>query len=288
VLEDWPVEDQVEPRKPADSCAVLATAIGAQRRVLGGHSQSKSRRLKPKAIHELRVAIRRLLSAFSLCGALGLTLEGRSERRLRKLLSRLAPARDAHVQLRQLAELLPTHPGAAPLLVELRRQRRAASRRAQKRLQAFALADLGRDVSVLVGALRSASTSGAAVSAAMLGRLAAGHLRVERQLCGASADDPVALHAVRLALKDYRYALEALAPVLPASAHAVAASCEELQGVLGSAHDIHVLARTARELAERQDSAAVLGLADALDELSEKAHAVAAEALGRTRLPWLI
>ncbi|HYJ09720.1 MAG TPA: CHAD domain-containing protein [Polyangiaceae bacterium] len=281
------MEDQVTPREPADSSAVLATTIAAQRRVLGGHFQSKNRRLKPKAIHELRVAIRRLLSAFSLCGALGLTLEGRSRRRLRKLLSRLAPARDAHVQLRQLAELLPTHPGTAPLLVELRRQRRVASRRAQKRLQGFALADLDRDVSVVMDALRSAITSSAAVSAAMLGRLAAGHLTVERQLRGASADDPVALHAVRLALKDYRYALEALAKVLPASAQTLAASCEELQGVLGSAHDIHVLARTARELGKRQDSASVLGVADALDELSKKAHAAAAEALGRTRLPWL-
>ena len=281
------MEDRVTPGDPADSCAVLAAAIAAQRRVLGGHFQSKNRRLKPKPTHERRVAIRRLLSAFSLCSALGLTLESRSRRRLRKLLSRLAPARDAHVQLRQLAALLPTHPGTAPLLVELRRQRRAASRRAQKRFQAFALAELDQDVSVVVNALRSSIASSAAVSAAMLGRLAAGHLTVERHLREASAADPVALHSLRLALKDYRYALEALAPVLPASAHGLAASCEELQGVLGSAHDIHVLARTARELAKQQDSATGLGLADALDELSKKAHAVAADALGRTHLPWL-
>jgi CHAD domain-containing protein len=281
------VENQGTPHDPADSRAVLASAVEAQHRVLCGHFQSKNKRLQPKATHELRVAIRRLLSALSLGGALGVSPEGRSWRRLRKLLSRLAPARDAHVQLRQLAELLPTHPGTAPLLVHLRQQRRAASRRALKRLRAFTLSSLDRDVLLVVGALRSPTTSSAAVSAAMLGRLAAGHLTVERQLRSASASDPATLHAVRLALKDYRYGLEALAPVLPASARALVTSCEELQDVLGNAHDTHVLARTARELAKRQDAAAVARLADALDELSTKAHADAAEALGKTRLPWL-
>jgi CHAD domain-containing protein len=264
----------------------LAASIETQRRVLGQHLEAEQKRLEPKATHEVRVALRRLLTALSLSSALGLEPKKRMSRRLRKLLSRLSPARDAHVQMRLLTELLPQHPGSAPLLAELRRRRRTASRRARKRLSDFASAEYDRDLTELLSALRASTAKPALSAAALLGQLAQRHLGVDHQMHGASADDPVALHALRVALKDYRYALEAVAPTLP-DAREPARRCEELQNLLGAAHDTHVLASSARELADRQSSATLASLADVLTEQSRAAHLEAAAALGRAHLPWL-
>jgi CHAD domain-containing protein len=49
-------------------------------------------------------------------------------------------------------------------------------------------------------------------------------------------------------LKDYRYLLEILAPLLPAGAESLRASAAELQDRLGEAHDRHVLLKRVREL----------------------------------------
>ena len=272
--------------------AVLAVAIETQRNVLRTHAALAKKKLKPRAIHELRVALRRLLTTLALAEALGLCMEARSLRRVRKLLSRLAPARDAHVQMQSLASLMPTHPGNAALLEALAERRQAAARQARKHFERFPIADFDRDISLVVGGMnagRSATKPSAAIAAAVLGQLAQRQLDVERQRRGASASDPVALHGARLALKDYRYALDALLPLLPEAAKAVAKTCEQLQNQLGSAHDAHVLAQTARKLAEAQPahaSAALLDLASRLDQVSASAHAAAAQALAAASLPW--
>ena len=60
--------------------AVLAVAIETQRNVLRTHAALAKKKLKPRAIHELRVALRRLLTTLALAEALGLCMEARSLR----------------------------------------------------------------------------------------------------------------------------------------------------------------------------------------------------------------
>lgn len=266
--------------------AALAAWIAAQQLVLGRHAGAEAKRLRPKAVHQLRVALRRLLTALSLSDALGVEHDQKTWRRLRKLLSLLSPARDAHVQQRSLAEHLPRHGGTELLLAELRRRRRAATKRARKGLRRFDHARVDRALSAVSAALRTMTADRSVVRAALLGQLASQHLIVQTQLQGASGDDPAALHALRVAIKSYRYALEALAPVLP-STQALARRCEELQNLLGGAHDAHVLAQSAADLAERQHDPTAAGLAQELRSRSERQHEGAAAALARTQLPWL-
>lgn len=279
------MEQHLASDQPLAFARALVASIEAQRQVLDRHIQAGQKRLKPRAIHELRVALRRLLTALALSSALGLTPEPRTSRRLRKLLSRLSAARDAHVQLRLLAELLPQHAGSALLLADLRRTRRAASRRAGKQLRAFGRTEPERDLGPVLAALRATTAPPTLAATALLGQLAQRHLAVDYQRQSTSADDPEALHALRVALKDYRYALEALAPALP-EAQEPARRCAELQNRLGAAHDTHVLAQSARLLAERRGSPPLASLADALTQHSRAAHLEAAAELAQARLPW--
>jgi CHAD domain-containing protein len=270
---------------------MVVAAITAQQQALHAALDAPKGPLKPKAIHDLRVAIRRLLTALDLAEAMGCDVEPATARRLHKLLSRLAPARDAHVLMRALEPLRAAHPEAELVIAKLKQHRRAATRKAKKRLQAFARADFDRATASVLEGLSAALTTApsSVVLAALQGELAKRHLEVERQRRSMVANDPAELHRVRVLLKQYRYALEACLPILPEAAAGLAKRCETLQEELGSAHDAHVLAETTRELAKSTsgDDAKALGdLARELERTEKAAHEAGCRALGAAELRW--
>lgn len=272
------------------AAAGLAAVIDAQRQILCSlldPEETGGKATKPERIHDLRVAIRRLSTTLELAAALGYEARPRSVKRLRKLLAGVAPARDLHVQLRTLAKLS-AEPDEATLGL-LRRRRRRASVVAAKELAAFDVTGFGRDISFVTGALSAVDTtpqSRAVAGAALIGELARRHLIVERGRRGASAQDVRGLHRTRLALKGYRYALEALRALLPRDPRPLLDACARLQDQLGDAHDVHVLAESLRELAVEESSKRMQRLARELQRRSELAHREAARALTAARLSW--
>jgi CHAD domain-containing protein len=286
------VADQGNPSTDTRPPAMVAAAITAQRQALHAALDAPKGPLKPKAIHDLRVAIRRLLTALELASAIGCEVETKTARRLHKLLSRLAPARDAHVLMRALEPLRAAHPETELVITELKQRRRAATRQAKKRLRAFERADFDRDTAVVLGALSAAPLTTApssVVLAALHGDLAQRHLEVERQRRSMAASDPTELHRARVLLKQYRYALEASLPILPEAAAGLAKRCETLQEELGNAHDAHVLAETTRELAKSAkgaDAKALTDLAAELERTEKVVHEAGCRALAAAELRW--
>jgi CHAD domain-containing protein len=286
------VADQGNPSAATPPPAMVAAAITAQRQALCAALDTLKGPLKPKAIHELRVAIRRLLTALQLASAIGSEVAPRTARRLNKLLSRLAPARDAHVLMRALEPLCGTRPEAELIIAELKQRRRAATRKAKRRLQAFARAEFDHDTASVLEALSAAplaSAPSAVVLAALHGELAKRHIAVERQRRSMVESDPAELHRARVLLKQYRYALEASLPILPGEAGGLTKRCEALQEELGRAHDAHVLAKTARKLAQSASGAeakALGSLASELQRTEKAAHDAGCRALAAADLRW--
>ncbi len=284
--------DQGNPSTETRGPAMIAAAITTQRQALHAALDAATGPLKPKAIHELRVAIRRLLTALELAGAIGCDVEPKTASRLHKLLSRLAPARDAHVLMRALQPLGATRPEAQLVIDELKQRRRAATRKAKKRLQAFERADFDRATALVLAALGSAPLTTAPSSlvlAALHGELAKRQLEVERHRRSTAVSDPTELHRVRVLLKQYRYALEASLSILPEAAAELAKRCEALQEELGKAHDAHVLSQTTRELAKSASGADAKALADLaadLERTEKVAHDAGARALAAAELRW--
>jgi CHAD domain-containing protein len=261
-------------------------SLDAERRAVCTGITSCRARLARSAVHGLRVALRRLLSALDLAVAVGCEAKPRLGRRLKKLLRALSPLRDAHVQLRA-TKLLPDAQGRR-LFAHLDHERHSHSREARKRLNAFDLSDFERDVSRVISGVDSAgqdSASRAAVEAALSGRLARGHLSIQRALRTAALGDARALHDLRLALKDYRYALDALAPCLPAPARELSLVVARLQDQLGLAHDAQVLAELARS--ELKSAKPELDeLVQRLERESEAAQLQGAAAARDAELGW--
>lgn len=204
---------------------------------------------KRRPVHELRVAIRRLSAAFALTAALGHNLRPRSRRVLRKLMAVLSPLRDAQVQVQAVASAA-TSDATRSVLPQLRARQKALRRATRRRVRALELTSLRKDVASSIKSLQNETPGGDAVAQALLGELARHHVELERKRQIDANDDARALHRSRLALKDYRYLLEILAPLLPGGAASLRTSAAELQDRLGEAHDRHVLLERVRELSQ--------------------------------------
>lgn len=266
--------------KPAPS--VLAAAIQEQlTRVMAAR---RAARTEPRArsVHDLRVAVRRLTAGLELAAVLGPRLRRRSQRLLRELLKVLSPLRDAQVQVRAVAIAEAPAPATKKVLRQLRRQERALRRDTKRRLLELGLGELGRDVAGLIHALLHDELREELVEHALLGELARRHLEVERQRQNVEWHDARALHDARLALKDYRYALEVLAPLLPPASEALRVTTSELQAQLGQAHDQHVLSELVRSLSQSVSRKLRPALRSLADELAH--HSAAAQLAGTSAL----
>jgi CHAD domain-containing protein len=247
----------------------LESAVAARERLTEPDDQ--------EALHDLRVALRRLRSTLSSFKPyLGGSLSKKKVRRLRDLAATTGPGRDAEVQLAWLREQVPAlartqRSGAAWLLAR-------TARRMDEGYEA-AHAALERDLPSLAEAIRhrlsvystevhleaeASRPTFAAIAAAAL------KLQIEalRERLGevSGPDDQEASHEARINAKRIRYLLEPLVEERPEVGPLVK-RFKGLQDLLGELHDAHVL----------EDS-----LGEALAEAgAERAKAVLAATLER-------
>lgn len=213
----------------------------------------------PKAIHDLRVASRRVIAGIRLWRDLVPTRARRAAtRELRKLRRRTGRARELEVHVALLEERHPRRGAAArsavgSLLERLRerlgRRRRSAARRVSpKRLKRV---------------LRLLEDAGAALRARLVSEpgVTRDALAVERRnaagaiaALGSASEHPddVSLHDARILVKKWRYTLECLREAVPGVSWRVVRPLRRIQGLLGAAHDLALL----RQVLEHPASAA--------------------------------
>lgn len=217
----------------------------------------------PEALHDLRVALRRLRSQLRAWrGELGPVVGGKSRRRLRDLAAATNPGRDAEVgagiaralaaEARATAE--PASRRAAP--AEARAAEALAARLERRRDEVYAeLADSGLPrFDALESRLRERlgtwevrldadAAAGPTLRSALASEIRA-HARALAEalgeaVAGAAGDD--AVHRARIEAKRLRYLIEPVAGDL-AGAREPLAALRALQDLLGDANDLAVLA----------------------------------------------
>lgn len=240
----------------SDNLLHLAAPEAARRLTLGQLEQWEKARARlddpedPEALHDFRVALRRLRA---LLRATRSSFEGFVPRRLRRRLRRLADAtsasRDLEVQVAWIRAEIPNlasrqRAGARWLLGRLESRLRAANLRLQRRVEKRfgSLRDALR--STLLGDSLEAADRPAALSAGeLMGRAvmewSAG---LERQLAAIHAiSDEAEAHVARITVKRLRYVLEPFEKELPVIPSAIL-RLKTLQDVLGDLHDSHRIA----------------------------------------------
>jgi CHAD domain-containing protein len=240
----------------------------------------------PEIVHRARVAVRRLRSALRTCErlfAFGWARERRD--RLRRLSDELSAARDGDILLARAesrAGSLPSkdRPAAEAILAALREERARTYERLRQIRQDAEHVELENEVSSIADEpVVWRSDSPAACVAPRLVRKTFKRLRKRVRNCGEEPSDEQ-LHAVRIAAKHYRYALEAFEPVTARRMRKVAHRVQRLQDVLGEEHDAAVAEQRLRGLAAEAKLAFVSG---EMTQLEEKAKV---EARSQWRRAW--
>ncbi|WP_030550516.1 CYTH and CHAD domain-containing protein [Streptomyces exfoliatus] len=219
------------------------------------------RRDLPDAVHQLRVACRRLRSAFKTYRrVLDRDVTDPLGEELKWLAGELGVARDQEVldeRLRARVEDLPRTLVLGPVKARLRRRHAARGRSA--RHQALAALDSARYLSLLDGLdalladppLRKAAGRSAEKVLAKAVRKDHGRLatRIERALALDPGEErDLALHEARKAAKRARYAADAARPTLGKPAKRLSKRVKAVQSLLGEHQDAVVARGAVREL----------------------------------------
>lgn len=240
---------RVELAKKATAAETVCTALGAHVRAL--HDlDAPVRRAEPDAVHQMRVATRRLratLRAFGKVVDRDATADLHAE--LRWLSGVLAEARDQEVVQQRIEDLLydtPADQVLGPIGAQLTRQ--FAREQAEAHARVLDALDTDRYATLLDALQRLvtdppltplASRRGRDVLPGMVGKAVG---RVDRAMAAVDQapegpERDAALHEVRKAARRVRYAAETVVPLLGGDARRTAKRFEQLGDVLGDHHD---------------------------------------------------
>ena len=261
----------------------LAAALARQHDALA-RRWSAARAGHVKAVHRGRVASRRLREALSVVyAAYRQSHAGRVTRAVRRLTRALGPVREIDVALVELDRAIRRH-GWPDELAGVIRRRLVQQRelRAKRMVAKIARQDRGRirdDVRTLTARVAAADAR------SWQSALAARVVRRARAVLDASAAAgtiyvPERLHALRIAIKKLRYALELLPPVAGLDVADALRVLKRAQRRFGALHDLQVLTAEVHSIdtvARRPDDRAAL--VAAIDDLERDCREIHAQAL---------
>lgn len=233
-----------------------------------------------KAVHQARVATRRLREALPVVGAdLPRRRVRKAVRRVRRITRALGPVREMDVALGVLDEVAGIDPECAAGAVLARREV-AAERARRRRWMLEAMADPAprKAVAAVEDVLaRLALSRGAEWRGQLARRIVARSEALRRALEEAGVLYSVPrLHAVRIAVKKLRYVLELAGEVRLAPTKAAVARLKQAQDLLGRLHDLDVVsafARGAEVQAAAEDRPALERLLVRLQDECRRLHA---------------
>jgi CHAD domain-containing protein len=210
--------------------AVFARAVG-----------EAARSPTPRRVHRSRVAarnLRALLSVLKPC--LAPARQARLRRDLRDAAAAFGERREADVRREWMGRLAVSSGALAPgacreLLLQLEREREAATGRLQRRLGSEAFRGRLARIAATLGDPRLVSVD-EVPERLLRKRLRRRWKALRRPLAGLERD-PAALHALRIAAKKARYASEALAPLLGLDLDHAIKDLRKLQDALGEHRD---------------------------------------------------
>ncbi|MBX2990664.1 MAG: CHAD domain-containing protein [Bacteroidetes bacterium] len=203
------------------------------------------RAFSEEAVHDVRVATRRLISTLLIIRIVYPDRNMRKiERRLKRLFDSMSPLRDAQVQLLSLQEKVMDYPELETLLTVLKVRERNLMDSISRRISTIDTISMGRSFRGLKEGLRrhfSRPMMGEicwnAVLGAALGRFNAAVWGKEHSI----PSRPATIHRARIAFKKFRYTLEAIAPMLPAADKRMLKAMDEYQTRMGSIQDARIL-----------------------------------------------
>ena len=213
------------------------------------------KRCSEKAVHDLRVATRRLISTLDLVSTV--LVDRRLEKvrgQLKKRLRLLGPLRDVQVHLLWAEKMRGTYPEIEPFFTMVLLRERRLLKNIERLVQNLRPKLLARELSACTDRLSALLESPAMRSVAVtatIGVAASAFAKAVALRRAVDAFDPRTIHRLRVSFKKFRYVAEVLQPILPGITAKTLKSMNAYQVKMGDIQDIEVLTATFNEFATR-------------------------------------
>jgi CHAD domain-containing protein len=209
-----------------------------------------------EAVHDLRIATRRLLALIDLLRAISLAkYPARADSRLQKLrrafkdqLDSLDDLRDAQVMLSEISEILATLPELVPLQKFLQKREKRLLKAAERDVRAFKTRLILRQIENIRAGLADPAAS-LDLTACLLSAIDEACIMVSQRKGRVNPTEPASIHRVRVAFKKFRYMLEIVHPILPGFPETQLKDMNNYQTMMGEIQDVEVMLQTLENFA---------------------------------------
>jgi len=197
--------------------------------------------LSDDAVHDLRVAARRLLSLLGILGSLDTHPRVNKLRRfLKKQLGELDQLRDTQVMLQEAAQRLHTLPQLGMFEGYLQGQLEQLMQQAHKDIRSSKPSDL-EDYMKKIRAVARKHSDDTKLLDHLAQAVDEAHARTMRAFGDLNSQNPATIHHVRVAFKKFRYMIETIEPLLPDYPEGYLERMHDYQDAIGKVHDITVM-----------------------------------------------
>jgi len=212
------------------------------------------REFSEEAVHDLRVAERRLLAVLDMVRTLDPQPRVQKARRfLKDQLDELDELRDVQVMLVEVTENIQGLPQLGLFQNHLQKRETRLLRVARKKIRASRPTDVKKRIIKVRGTFEK-QTHGKVFSTRLLHAMDNAYARVMQAYAEMSVQDTASMHQVRIAFKKFRYMAEIVRPILPEPPESYFQQMHNYQSVLGDIRDVAIFVGTLTDFAEEDNS----------------------------------
>jgi CHAD domain-containing protein len=207
-----------------------------------------------EAVHDLRVALRRLLSLVQLLNSVESRPRlRRLSRNLKSQLDEFDELRDTQVMLAEISETILELPGLEPLRIHLERVEKRSLKDIRKKLRRLDLKETTRRIRKMHNSLTAEEKADWSVP--ILQSVDDAFLVARQRLERIDPALPATIHRVRVAFKKFRYMVEITHPLLDGFPEANLKRMNVYQTLMGEIQDAEVFQQTLEEVQPASSSA---------------------------------
>jgi CHAD domain-containing protein len=207
------------------------------------------REFSEEAVHDFRVAARRLLSSLELLRAVMQDPRiQKLRRRLKDQLDELDDLRDTQVLLADLSEIIHETPALQPFQEYLQHKEKQLLRAARKEIKSLKTSNLSKRIQKLRQKLETFKPTD--LDASLLSAIDEAYAVVIQRYALVDPNQPVTIHRLRIAFKKFRYMIEAVYPILQNLSSDYLKRMHEYQASMGDIQDMEVALQELADFSE--------------------------------------
>jgi CHAD domain-containing protein len=233
---------------------VLLDAVNTRWKKYSSELKKCRSEFSSEAVHDLRVAVRRLLAVFDLLrSVIHHPRIQKIRRALKEQLDDLDELRDVQVHLADISEFIHDVPPLNIFREFLQKREKKLLHAARNKIEAIKLGGLSDRIEKVRGMVNELSEQSLVES--LYESLDDAFARAARRYAAIDVEKPATIHRLRVAFKKFRYMVEIIHPLLGNFPSENFQKMHDYQGMMGDIQDMEVALQLAGDLADARPSA---------------------------------